>query len=364
MRSFKLIIALTLSNTIFSFVIRHLPSRVVKSTRATVADISQMETVTSSKSVEPQEGTMFNSPMFKFLDSLFSVPIVHDIMFGIYRRQIVEKSEKMGLPWTAFMNEQWDQLPALRALADKLENPHTKIPSYYYAPIHAYKDGNLCWESAMEEDLWSKLMIAPLYNNALDGDVQMRQSWLSITARAVDFAPTHVTDLGCGTGLSMYMLDSKWDSIEAVTGVDLSTYKLAICEEKKSLMPASKAQKYKVIHEPAEKTSIPDASQDMASLCLVAHESPRWVSMEIFAEAYRILRPGGIFTMLDLDKNNLENLLENPFVAAIYKRTEPYMPEFLSLEPSRDLQSVGFEIVEVDNASRSHRVFVARKPFQ
>lgn len=43
--------------------------------------------------------------------------------------------------------------------------------------------GNLCWESAMEEDLWSKLMIAPLYNNALDGDVQMRQQWLAITNR-------------------------------------------------------------------------------------------------------------------------------------------------------------------------------------
>ena len=39
--------------------------------------------------------------------------------------------------------------------------------------------------------------------------------------------------------------------------------------------------------------------------------------------------------MLDLDKENLEVLLENPFVAAIYKRTEPYMPEFLTLDPHR-----------------------------
>jgi hypothetical protein len=92
--------------------------------------------------------------------------------------------------------------------------------------------------------------------------------------------------------------------------------------------------------------------------------------------------------MLDLDKNSLEvhgyvsvyrvrrthhsyssmfinfsqNLLENPFVAAIYKRTEPYMGEFLKLEPKRDLEAAGFEVVETDSASRSHRVFVARKP--
>lgn len=33
-------------------------------------------------------------------------------------------------------------------------------------------------------------MIAPLYNNALDGDVQMRQQWLSITNRYVRLART------------------------------------------------------------------------------------------------------------------------------------------------------------------------------
>lgn len=179
---------------------------------------------------------MFKSPIFKAFDFLLSIPIVHDIMFGIYRQQIVEKSEKMGLPWTEFMNEQWDSLGDLKSKAEEIEDPNVTIPKYYYAPIHAYKDGNLCWESAMEEDLWSKLMIAPLYNNALDGDVQMRQKWLSITDRALGYAPKFATDLGCGTGLSMYMLDSKWPSIEAVKGVDLSTYKLAVCTDKKSLM--------------------------------------------------------------------------------------------------------------------------------
>jgi hypothetical protein len=66
--------------------------------------------------------------------------------------------------------------------------------------------------------------------------------------------------------------------------------------------------------------------------------------------------------MLDLDKENLENLLENPFVAAIYKQTEPYMSEFLKLDPRRDLAEAGFIVTEEDNASRSHRVYVAQKP--
>ena len=57
-----------------------------------------------------------------------------------------------------------------------------------------------------------------------------------LSFRAIKPSPKAATDLGCGTGLSMYMLDSKWPSIEKVTGIDLSTFKLAVCQEKKSMM--------------------------------------------------------------------------------------------------------------------------------
>ena len=131
-------------------------------------------------------------------------------------------------------------------------DPKLVILGHFYAPIHAYKDGNLCWESALEENLWSKLIIAPLYNNALDCDVQMRQmrqKWLAIIASAVEGTPTFATDLGCGTGLSMYMLDSKAipPSPEKVTGTDLSTYKLACCEDKKAMMAFAKVAKKQCI---------------------------------------------------------------------------------------------------------------------
>jgi len=311
---------------------------------------------------EREEGAMFKSPMFKFLDFMIGIPIIHDVMFGVYRSQIVEKSEKMGLDWSGFMKEQMDELEELKEIANNIKSPEITIPQYYYAPIHAYKEGNLCWESAMEEDLWSKLMIAPLYNGALDGDVQMRQEWLAITNRSIKPDPKTATDLGCGTGLSMYMLDSKWPTIDKITGVDLSTYKLAIAVNKKNFMQESKASKYNLIHGEAESTPVESNSQDLVSLCLVAHESPKEVSTNIFAEAFRILKPGGSFTMLDLDKENLEVLLANPFVAAIYKRTEPYMSEFFLLDPMRDLTAAGFEVVDVGQASRSHRVYVARKP--
>jgi hypothetical protein len=54
----------------------------------------------------------------------------------------------MGLAWTAFMDEQWEGLPALREMAENIKDPNLKIPDYYYAPIHAYKDG--------ESAVWSR----------------------------------------------------------------------------------------------------------------------------------------------------------------------------------------------------------------
>lgn len=332
----------------------------LSSTRNLVTDTPLSNNANSS----PAEGSMMQTPAFKVLDFLISIPLIKEVMFTVYRKQVVEKAEKMGLAWTSIMNEMWGNIGTLKRIAKEMEDPNVVIPDYYYAPIHAYDDGNLCWESALEEDLWSKLMIAPLYNNALDGDVQMRQKWLDITETVVEGAPKNAVDLGCGTGLSMYMLDSKFPSLEKITGVDLSTYKLAICEDKRMTLPNSEGgqSKYNLYQAAAEDTKLDNESQDLASLCLVAHESPRWVTKAIFDEAYRVLKPGGSFTLLDLDKDNLENLLSNPFVAAIYKQTEPYMGEFLSLKPKEDLEESGFEVTTVGQASRSHRVYVARKP--
>jgi hypothetical protein len=68
----------------------------------------------------------------------------------------------MGLPWTEFMDEQWESLPDLEAKAKSLEDPKVKIPEYYYAPIHAYKDGNLYSEEPRIIKLFKFKFIAKL----------------------------------------------------------------------------------------------------------------------------------------------------------------------------------------------------------
>ncbi|CAN0518653.1 unnamed protein product, partial [Laminaria digitata] len=128
----------------------------------------------------------------------------------------------------------------------------------------------------------------------------------------------------------MYMAQSAWPQANLL-GVDMSTFKLAISAAKLEKKPESVRSKVTINtrdntlrvslrHAPAEETGEPAGKFDLATICLVNHESPEWVSKAMFAEAFRLLRPGGVFTILDLDKNNLAILLENPFVAAVYKQ--------------------------------------------
>ncbi|CAM9433445.1 unnamed protein product [Chrysoparadoxa australica] len=326
-----------------------------------VAADTSVNTRVATTIPNPKGAEVMDSWQFKVLDGLFSWPLFNAALFGIYRKQMVTKAENMGIQWTRFLQDLNSKQDTLNRLQVEMTDKDVVIPDYYYAPVHAYADGNLCWDSAMEEDLWSKLMIAPLYDNSVHGDVIMRKDWLDTCEKYMPVDQVkNIIDLGCGTGLSMYMIQNKWKYADLL-GIDLSTYKLAISGLKLLRKPDDVQKKVTLRHGPAEATGEPDGKYDLATICLVNHESPEQVSINMFNEAHRVLRKGGVFTILDLDKNNLEILLENPFVAAVYKQTEPYMAEYLKLDIAGELERSGFEVLEVRNSSPSHVAVVARK---
>ncbi|CAM9357823.1 unnamed protein product [Heterosigma akashiwo] len=332
----------------------------VPSNNLQIPRVSPLQATTVEPTSEKPQSVTDTLP-YKIFDAMMNVPLFHDILFGVYRSQSVEKAEKMGIAWKQTLKELDDADAELKQMQTDLTDPKLTIPDYYYAPIHAYADGNLCWDSAKEEDLWSKLMIAPLFNGRTDGDVKMRQNWIdNVDAVFKENKPRKVMDQGCGTGLSMYMCQQQWPEADFL-GVDMSTYKLAISEQKRRTLGAL-GDKVTLKHAPAEASGEAADQFDLVSICLVNHESPLWVSKALFAEAYRTLKPGGLYTVLDLDKENLEILLTSPFVAAIYKQTEPYVQDFLALDMPEALEECGFEVVRVVQASKSHKAIVARKP--
>lgn len=100
--------------------------------------------------------------------------------------------------------------------------------------------------------------------------------------------PQLVVDLGCGTGLS----SENWLQFsDEVIGIDIDTKMLAIAKEKKN-------SKLHFIQAPAEMTGLPDSCADV----VVCSQSFHWMEPEeCIHEAFRILRPNGVFATIDYD---------------------------------------------------------------
>lgn len=52
------------------------------------------------------------------------------------------------------------------------------------------------------------------------------------------------------------------------------------------------------MHAAGEATGMPDEFVDMVSVCLVNHELPVSGTRNLFREAHRILKPGGVLTFM------------------------------------------------------------------
>ncbi len=51
-------------------------------------------------------------------------------------------------------------------------------------------------------------------------------------------------------------------------------------------------------HAAAEAMNLPDASQNLVSACLLFHELPQSAAQNIVKEAFRILKPGGVLSVM------------------------------------------------------------------
>lgn len=80
----------------------------------------------------------------------------------------------MALTRNAWLQD-WDS--AIKAI----EDPSLSYPSYYTQPFHAYSEGNLCWEAALEVTLAAKSVHSSAMDPAgkqldIEGDEKMRGS--------------------------------------------------------------------------------------------------------------------------------------------------------------------------------------------
>jgi ubiquinone/menaquinone biosynthesis C-methylase UbiE len=120
--------------------------------------------------------------------------------------------------------------------------------------------------------------------------------------------PALVVDLGCGTGLST----RAWSGIaNRVVGIEPNPAMLAVAE------PAPGVEYHEAF---AHRTDVADKTADIVT----CSQSLHWMEPEpIFAEAARILRPGGVFAAYDYDTPpSVEPEIDATFMAYLERRKE------------------------------------------
>ena len=162
------------------------------------------------------------------------------------RDQMVEQGQQIGVDWKVNVGQLQSDMEKLTTMYGELDNSKTLVyPGYYLKPFHAYDDGNLSWQAAMEVESAALTVHAKIYvkeKNDLDelGDFTLRDNF-HINMRQIfekhDFKPTKILDIGCSTGLSTIKLHNSFQDAEVI-GLDLSPYMLSVAKLQLSTLPA------------------------------------------------------------------------------------------------------------------------------
>ena len=278
---------------------------------------------------------------------------------------MMDRAEGLGVYWR-------DEVKALQTRTgweDELKaiaNPNITYPSYYTTSFHAYDEGNLGWLPAMEVDVAARAVHARIWleddpRGGINGDASLRESYHQVLKQTLPTAPKSIIDLGCGAGRSTVTLQETFPEAQ-LTGVDLSPYFVTVAQHMACQMSASEEPQIKWVHAPAEETGLPADTADLVSVCLVFHELPQSAAEAIIAEAYRLLKPGGHFAIMDMNPRCETFTKMPPYILTLIKSTEPYLDQYFALDIEAVFQVAGFARPTIVANSPRHRSIVGQKP--
>lgn len=270
---------------------------------------------------------------------------------------MIQRAESIGVYWM----QEVAQLKARDWSADlsAVQNPALEYPDYYVRSFHAYKEGNLGWEPALEVEVAAKAVHARIFPDAgKQGDALLRQSYHDILTAALPIVPQDILDLGCSVGMSTFAMQAVYPEA-AITGIDLSPYFLAVANHKAQNSEFRTQKSPTWLQAAAESTGLPDRSCDLISAFLIFHELPQTAAVAILKEARRLLRPGGHFALMDMNPQSEIYAKMPPYILTLLKSTEPYLDQYFALDLEQAFVEAGFDRPTITSNSPRHRTVIA-----
>ncbi len=128
--------------------------------------------------------------------------------------------------------------------------------------------------------------------------------------QTIPYKPTdQILDIGCGTGSMTLQLAATLAPKGHITGIDAAGAMIDVAQ--KNLNRQNLDQYCSFVYALAEKLPFPDNSFDCCFSSMFFHHVPQNLKIAALYEAYRVLKPGGIFVVIDIDK--AENIFTRMF---------------------------------------------------
>ena len=175
-----------------------------------------------------------------------------------------------------------------------------------------------------------------------------------------DYQFSNILEMGTSSGHFTVALAEAWPDAN-LTGVDPGLPML----EQAQRFGNERGCSWRLIQANAEDTGLEESSYDLVTSYILLHELPADATRNIFAEAYRLLEPGGVLFMSDVQPlRALTRQAQWQTNAMALRGGEPYWREAASLDLVALAHSVGF--VDATSYGLGERnypwVTVAHKP--
>ncbi len=225
------------------------------------------------------------------------------------------------------------------------------LPDYYARNFHFQTGGYLSEESALLYDV----QVDTLFIGTSGAMRRQALPPIATYVRGKDQRKLSMLDVACGTGRFLGQAAQAFPAMP-MNGIDLSEAYAGMARDY-----LAGRRNVTIMQGNGEALPFPEASQDIVTSIYLYHELPGEVRQAVTKEILRVLKPGGIYVLVDSlqwgDEPSYDGLLE----AFPHRFHEPYYEHYLSDDLNPLFADCGFEGIETSLAYLS-KVVVGRKP--
>lgn len=309
-----------------------------------------------------------------FLSNTVNALIANKSLFGLMkigaRKSMISTAEKNGIPWDSRAKELLNNQKKLEEYYSSVVDDKISYPEYYTQEFHAYSEGNLNWQAAVEcESATMSIALRVWPKESLTAS-QAQDRWRnSFTNTIKDYIKSNnlrsinnILDVGCSVGISTFYVHDAFPAAKVIDGLDLSPHFLSIAKYRQNA-EGEKYKKIRWLHRNVESSGIKSNTYDLTAVSFMFHELPKEPSDAILKELFRVTKPGGVVAITD--NNPSSPVIQNlpPVLFTLMKSTEPWSDEYYVYNIEEAMRSTGFKNIETVASDPRHRTILATKPF-